>query len=491
MLSFASRKAKATLTGLRNIPSRIRDNKKALAKFGFRLFVFLFAIAMGMVLVAPMQFPVRQGDLSYQLALSSRSGGYVQFSLGPIGSVNFHTHAIPINLKMNLVLNRDITTGQDLPDTFRSGVKKFKYDAVNAFIIFLASRVAIIAIIGFVAGIMLSNGGEHWFKKKFAVWGLICFVAPAGVLIGISYITLNRTPDVSYTGEIAQDLSKAAPYVEKVAGGYRLKKNLLQNFVEGAVILNNQMNSLASSNQDAIGARILVASDIHDNIVGTQIAGQIVSSFGGTSAVILAGDITNGGYSWESHLFDGFSSIVKTPIYFIGGNHEDSPAMKTFRQMGFKLLDSQVIRIDGVTIIGQSDPTAYSSSLVATPTQLLDSSETLAGAWYTIANPPDMVVVHNIDQAKDVINLAKTEKRHLTVVYGHDHAVSFKSDGTVSLVDCGTGGASGLDGISRNTVYTFQVLDFSADLQPRLIGIWTLEFYSPKHIKSMYYHSVN
>lgn len=481
MLCFARRKIKAALAWPSNTLTRIKANRKALAKFSFRLFVFLFAIAMGISLFTTMEFPVSQGDLSYQLAIGTAKHGYVQFLLGPIGSVNFQTHAVPINLKMNLVLNRDITTGQDLPDTVETKVKKFKYDAVGAFIVFLIVRVAFIAAIGAAAGVMLSNGGEHWFKWKYVKWCTICFVVPALVLIGISYLTLDRTPNVSYTGEIAQDLSKAAPYVKKVAEGYQLKIGLLQNFVNGAVILNDQMNSLASRGQYDTGTHILVTSDVHDSTTGMQMAGQIINDpgkpFGEISALILAGDITNAGYGWEAHLFDGSLPIGKKRVYFDGGNHESSSAMTAFGRMGYILLTSQEVNIGGVTVIGQSDPTAYNSELVATPQQLSDSSKSLAEGWNQYADPPNVVVVHDIAQVQEVISHAKADGQNLTVVYGHDHKVGNKTEGAINLIDCGTGGASGLDGVSRGESYSFQILDFSSGLDPHLTGVWTLQIY--------------
>jgi predicted phosphodiesterase len=266
---------------------------------------------------------------------------------------------------------------------------------------------------------------------------------------------------------------------------------MLQNFVSGAVILNGQLNSLAAGKPAGTGTQILVASDIHDNAVGMQIVNQLVNTADDFSAVILAGDITNGGYSWESHLFDGSLNVGKVPIYFVGGNHENAGAMQAFTQMGYKLLGSKEVNINGVTVIGQSDPTAYTSSLVATPQQLLNSSESLDGAWYGYANLPDVVVVHELAQAHDVIDMAKSYKQNLTVVYGHNHIVGHETDGTVTLVDSGTGGASGLDGVSRKTVYTFQILDFSSGPNPRLTAVLTLEFYDLQHVKSTILYPIN
>jgi predicted phosphodiesterase len=261
--------------------------------------------------------------------------------------------------------------------------------------------------------------------------------------------------------------------------------------VDGAVILNGQMNNLDDRNPSRRGTQILVASDIHDNVVGMQIVNQLVSTADDFSAVILAGDITNGGYSWESHIYDDILNTDKVPVYFVGGNHENAPAMKTFQQMGYKLLGSKEVSINGVTVIGQSDPTAYTSSLVATPKQLLDSSESLDGVWYSYAKLPDVVVVHELAQAHDVIDMAKSYKQNLTVVYGHDHVVGHKTDGTVTQVDSGTGGASGLDGVSRGVPYTFQILDFSSGPNPRLTAVLTLQFYDLTHIKSVVLYPIN
>lgn len=491
MFSFASRKAKTALIGLHNTLNRAKTNRKGLIKGCYFAFVFLLGGAMFILLVSPMQFALPQGNLSYRLSTGSVDGGSIQFSLGPIGSMNFRTHAVPINLNMNLVLNRDITTGQDLSNTIKNGVKTFKYDAASAFYVFLVSRVLIIALIGLVAGTTISWGWGYWFKWKIVIWSAVCFVSVGGVLIGISYLTLDRTPKISYTGELAQSLSKGIPYLENVASGYHLPVNMLQNFVNGAVILNSQLNTIAASKPASTGTQILVASDIHDNAIGMQIVNQLVNTADDFSAVILAGDITNGGYAWESHIFDSSLNTAKVPIYFIGGNHESAPAMKTFQQMGYQLLDYRATDMGGISVIGQSDPTAYNSELVATPAQLDNSSKSLAGAWYDHKSPPNLVVVHELAQAKDVIDLAKAKNINLTVVYGHDHVVGHKTDGSVTLVDSGTGGASGLDGVGRGVAYTYQILDFSSGHNPKLTAILTLEFYDLKHVKSVVLYPIN
>ena len=250
-------------------------------------------------------------------------------------------------------------------------------------------------------------------------------------------------------------------------------------------------------NQDESRIRILVTSDIHDNFAGLQIASNIVNDptkpYGDISALILAGDITVFGQQYEANLFAKSLDISDVPIYFVGGNHEDTSAVTTFQRMGYNLLDGRIVSIGNIEITGASDPTALTSGLVPTLDDLKIASESLSKTWRGYTNPPDVLVVHNIIQANGVIDVAKTTKTNMTVIYGHDHKVSHKIDGLINLIDCGTGGASGFDEIGRNPTssYTFQILEFSQGTQPVLTGVTTLGFDGLNGSSSVNYDPIN
>jgi predicted phosphodiesterase len=497
MLVFAKRSFKATLTGLRRVLVKLKVSSKEL-KADIRLLALLIALVATMIMVAPMDFQVREGKLTYQLALGSRDGGYVDFSLGPAGSLKYHTHAVPINLRMNLVLNSNLTKNKSFSDTFDSGVKRFKFDAVNAFYYFLASRILLIAVIGLAVGVIRSNGGQHWLRQtlKNALRWATCFLVIVGILIAISYFSLDRTPEAKYTG-LAQEFPKVLNLVKRVSGNFNLKKNMLQDFVEGFVTVPNQMDNSSLGNQDASRTRILVASDIHDNFAGLQIASDIINDktkpYGDISALILAGDITVFGQQYEAGLFAKSLDIGDVPIYFVGGNHEDTSAILAFQQMGYILLDDRIARIGNIEISGASDPTFLTSGLVPTIDELKVASESLGNTWSKNTDPPDVLVVHNIAQANSVITIAKTTDQNLTIVYGHDHKVGHKIDGLINLIDCGTGGASGFDEIGRNpnSSYSFQILEFSRGTQPVLTGVTTLGFDGLNGSSSVVFDPIN
>ena len=362
----------------------------------------------------------------------------------------------------------------------------------------MASRILLIAVIGLAVGVIRSNGGKHWVRQTFknALRWATCFLVITGVLVSISYFTLDRTPEAKYTG-LAEEFPKVLNLVKRVSGNFQLKRNMLQDFIEGFVTVPNQMDSPTTYNQNVSRIRILVTSDIHDNFAGMQIASDIINDptkpYGDISALVLAGDITVFGRQYEAGLFAKSLNIADVPIYFVGGNHEDTSAVTAFQKMGYILLDGQVVSIDNINITGASDPTALTTGLVPTPDELQVQSESLAKSWVKYTNPPNVLVVHNIAQSQGVIDIAKLANQNLTVVYGHDHKVGHKIDGLISLIDCGTGGASGFDEIGRNpnSSYSFQILEFSSGSLPVLTGVTTLGFDGLNGSSSVTYDPIN
>ncbi len=491
MHSFAKRRFGAALTWLLIVPVWVCYKKKAF----FRGAILLSAVVAGFVLVAPMNFAIREGDLSFQLAKGSLDGGRTQIPLGPIGWINLKTHAVPINLKVNLVVDRKtLTTGQDLPGRWQSGVKRFSYDAPSAFWVFIGFRIALIAWIGTCLGIIVSNGGRSWWNKRLlrnAAIGFISFSLLAGGLVVISYLTLDRNPKKEYIG-VVKDLRKGFAAAMVIGNGWSFDKNYLQNIVDGAAVVAGQLSQPSIDT----GTSILCASDFQGNAAGMKLVDGIVKAKGNISAVILAGDIVQTGQALDTYMLRNSLTFDKTkiPVWYIDGNHEDQSSDQALRKaLGYKRLDNQTMTVNGVTITGQSDPDGLDSGFEPTPEELANSSAELLRKWNNFATPPDIVVVHEIAQAKGVIEAAKAANQPLTVVYGHDHLVKHSADGSVNLIDCGTSGAWGFEKISANpsTAYTFQILDFSSGPNPMLTGVWTLEFYGLDDGTSIRYFPIN
>lgn len=491
MLGFAKRRTDAAFTRLLMLFFWIRSKRKAF----FRGSILISAVIAGIILMEPMNFAIREGDLSFQLAKGSLDGGRVQIPLGPIGWVNLKTHAVPINLKMNIVVDSDtLTTGQDLSDRWDSGVKRVTYDATEAFWWFIGVRVALIAWIGACVGITVSNGGKSRWNKRLArnaFIGCAGFVLIAGILLGVSYLTLDRDPEREYIG-LAKDLRRGFAAAMTIGKGYSLDENWLQNLIDGAVVVADQTTTPPVD----IGTSIVCASDFQGNGAGMSLLNGIVQSRGNVSAVILAGDIVQTGKYFDTYMFRSSLTFdkAKTPVWYIDGNHEDRSSDKALRKdLGYKRLDDQTMVVGGLTVMGQSDPDGLDAGFEPTEEELRNSSVDLLWKWENSATLPDIVVVHEIAQAKDVIEAAKAANQPLTVIYGHDHLVGHSSDGSVNLIDCGTSGAWGFEKIKEDPskAYTFQILDFSSGPEPRLTGVCTIEFYGLNNGTSVRYYPIN
>ena len=85
--------------------------------------------------------------------------------------------------------------------------------------------------------------------------------------------------------------------------------------------------------------RLLLASDIHDNVFGTRAAARLAAGGGEpVDAVLLAGDITDTGSAAEARLFLRVYGPRRSPVLLVGGNHEDAPALRVFSRAGFQVL---------------------------------------------------------------------------------------------------------------------------------------------------------
>jgi predicted phosphodiesterase len=110
---------------------------------------------------------------------------------------------------------------------------------------------------------------------------------------------------------------------------------------------------------------------------------------------------------------------------------------------------------------------------------LEQNSQQAADLWASYGqDKPRVILVHDPSQAEGIIELAKKDDLPLTVIYGHDHMASVERHGNITYIGCGTGGASGYRGLAKdaNTLYTYQVIDFSTGNDHKLLSVTTLTY---------------
>jgi predicted phosphodiesterase len=222
---------------------------------------------------------------------------------------------------------------------------------------------------------------------------------------------------------------------------------------------------------------VLLMSDIHNNRAGLQIAQQQLLSSNPRliSAVLLAGDMVHLGSAEEAASVFKDWPRAKIPVFFVGGNHEGSGAMRELEKFGFIHLTTRSLGELGLVLAGQDEPLADSFAMASDDSALAESSLELL-EYYQAADPkPSLVLVHDIQQAEALIEEARKQQKQLVVAYGHHHELKVEQSDTVVTVQAGTAGASGFEAIGRNPdmLYSYQILEFTKQDVPKLVGVYS------------------
>ena len=363
--------------------------------------------------------------------------------LGPAGVLQLATHHTPVNLKLDFTLNDSVPSVSEA-QALLSGLPGLRPDAVAAFYSFLESRIPWLLLLGALAGVLVANGGRRWLRRTLlhALYGVGLVALLTAAFVGVTLLTFDSTPAVQYQG-LAKNLPRVVELVRRINADSGVTESGIDDFVRGIQTVAAQLDSAAHAPSGDV-TRVLVVSDVHDNVVGMMLATSLAKDEADPfSFVLLAGDITTRGTKPEAQLFTHEFSSDGLPVLMVGGNHEDDPAMKVFQRAGYRLLDDSAESEDGLSVFGVTDPKAW--SLEATPDEeLLEAGGAAAlDRFQRLEPPPQVFLVHDFAEARAIVDYAKAKALPLTVVYGHDHVASVKRDGTVTLVDAGTSGASG------------------------------------------------
>jgi predicted phosphodiesterase len=405
--------------------------------------------------------------------------GTVAFSLDPAGVLALHTHRAPVDVIVDYRVSGDVTSLEEAAQVVEE-LPSVQESVRDAFTRFLWSRLWPLLLLGAAAGTLIAGGvRRRW--QHLAV-GAALGVLGAGVLgfafVGIVLATVDKTPDIEYSG-LAENVPRLLPVVRQLQapGGGGLER--LQAYVDGLETVAGQLASAGRRPAREHVTRLLVVSDVHMNAYGMRLASRLAAGEESpVDAVLLAGDMTNRGSRLEARYFvDRFDS-AGAPVFLVGGNHEDAPAMRVFARAGYTVLDREVADVHGVTVFGASDPLADEPAVASDEDALALQSEELAAAVPALSESPDVLEVHDLRQAGGVVDWAKEAGVPLTVVYGNDHVPSITRDGPVVLIDAGTGGASGYEqiGAERGDWYTFVLLDFARDDAGGLVAVTTLSY---------------
>jgi len=429
-------------------------------------------------LLAPASYRVPTGTIDFSLD-PAWPGGRLVLPLGPAGVLALRTHRAPVDVVVDYRVSGGVSSLEEAEQVVEK-LPAVQKSARDAFTRFLWSRLAPLLLLGAAAGTLIAGGVRRRWQDLAggAVLGVLVAAAAASVVTGVVLATVDETPDVEYSG-LAENVPRLLPLVRQLqsTGGGGMER--LQAYVDGLEIVAAQLAGAGARPVREHVTRLLVVSDVHMNAYGARLASRLAAGDGSpVDAVVLAGDMTNYGRKLEATLFVDRLDTAGAPVLMVGGNHEDAPAMAQFAKSGYRLLEYSAATVADVEVYGVSDPLAYAPAVESSVAALERQSAALAERVKALDDLPQVLAVHDRRQAQGVVDWCAEQDAGLTVVYGNDHVPSVTREGTVMVVDAGTGGASGYEqiGAKRGDWYTFVLLDFARDGDGGLVAITTLAY---------------
>ena len=433
---------------------------------------------------------VPAGSVSFQLR-PAWPGGHLVMPLGPAGELSLRTHRTPVDVVMDYRLPAQ--TAALLDGSPSRELPRLTGGARAALTRYLEGRVPWLLAVGVAAGLLVAGVRT----RRRVLWGAAGGAAAALLLGGAfalaTYVTLDRSPAVRYSG-LASRVPAVLPLLRALSTGGDQSDRLsrLQDYLDGLEAVATQLTAEPRRPARADVVRLLLASDIHDNVFGARAAARLAAGGGvPVDGVLLAGDLTDTGSAEEARLFLRVFGPLRAPVLLAGGNHEDAPALGVFRRAGVRVLDDTTVSVAGVRILGASDPVAGEPRVASDPARLAGAGVRLDALWRLARPQPQVVLVHDARQAQDTIASARAAGASLLVAYGNDHVAGVSSDDGVVQVDAGTAGASGYESIGAASpatsalleppagsrdVYTFQLIDFSRADPRKLVAVTTVSY---------------
>jgi predicted phosphodiesterase len=456
--------------------SRPRRAALALGALGGCLLLALGGVWLGLRLASPGEYETELGSVSVRVVPSEHGQLDAYVPLADWG-VRVHAFSAPMRVRLEpRRIDRDAVLRAANGDRqLVSGVEHDLEDAVSATVLrTLRFALGGAALLALMLGLALAAFGE---RRRALVLGLpVLVLALAGFVCGLTIWRAQATFDADAVdhptfyargAELVQ-LLDAAENARRAGDGYGSK-------VEEAVRGFASLLAAPTAGRVEGGSQALLASDLHDN----RVAIDSLRDFAAGKPIFFVGDFGRDGDADETRLLAPIVAGLGQRVVAVSGNHDSSRLMRALARRGVTVLTRRGVlrpdgrhgtpmtRVGGLLVAGFDDPLEWRGRDPGAPERIFSFSELpdpeAAAAradrqllrWFDgLPRTPDVLLMHQNGLAQRLARtlLERGNPPELTILTGHDHAQHVTTYGSISVVDAGTLGASGLYGVGRDFV---------------------------------------
>jgi len=315
----------------------------------------------------------------------------------------------------------------DLADTLSSfgDVEAVAGSLLRSTLIHLGGYAAMGALIGLLLGLAVHRpilGHRVGTGRRRTVYpAAVCLAVGslATSVIGPSVSLANRswTPVVglSVEGQVVPNVQVAGSLLDEAV---RVLEENEDSYEQLRVNTAEAMAEILEEDRERGLSAFVFESDLHCNLGMTRVISE-VGIQAGASFVLSGGDITMSGTELEALCTDVYRRRLDgIPLVLVLGNHDSVQTGADLQASGAAVLHGEPVGIDGLTLLGDSDPFR---SQIGSPTTLR-GDETAAEFTRRLAEracevEPDVLVVHNPAHASAAID----DECASLVLSGHRH----------------------------------------------------------------------
>ena len=407
-----------------------------------RLLVVALLLYAAVQLMNPVCRTLPSGGETCARLIPTMRGGDLVLNLGPLGKFSWKAFQGPMDFELDLILGDEI---ESLPS-----LEELNGGWLDFFIV----KLPWFFIIGLGLGILLLED----YRSKFLLLKLGgAGLAPVLLALAVGMMAvLTLRPSLNqltYRGPI-KDAPRVLELVQDIRERWDGKE--FEALSDGIRRLHAQLVSGGGGGIPGETIRLLLVSDFHNNPLGIVMARDLAQELG-VDAVLDAGDFTDRGTAIEASILSELGDF-SVPHLLVAGNHEDTEALEVMDQVpGVVTLDDETVEIAGITILGAGDPAASAIENSAETEAYAETCGSLLEK--TMADPPDILLVHNPEMGNCVAEYAEENEIPLVFAWGHGHIALAERHGSVIAISAGTSGAGGL---KAEPPYGFGLLSFDS-----------------------------